>query len=556
MDYYTILVQRTILSGQFAGRMIETVKISNKYNVFLVFEGDRAVKLSCVPDMPYLQIIEKKFVPRKKAIFWHNSFFSGRKLEDVRITHGDRVIAFDFDSGVRLIFEMTGRHANIIAVGGDGAVAGAVRKVTSKESGIREIKSGTPYISPPARDFPDLVWLPFPALVRQLGSSDETVADTVRKQFCAGSRYFAFEALARANIDPNMQAANVDPESVAVLAKTMAELASVIENGGNGATLLIGGDSLPRDVFPVKMTVSDISMEHEETLGDAVREYARGREIGLDVKSIRNFILGVLNREEKSIRSTIGKVEREKGSETDPQDLEHKGNTILANVHVLEKGMKSAELDDPYGTEKMVIELDPTLDGPSNASRYFKRAKKIRAAAKLASGRLSGLRERLDFIAEERGNAAETDDIKTLKVIAEAYKRKQFPSSDPTEDERFPRRFISVSGLEIIVGRNDRENDELLRWANKNDLWLHAQNIGGSHVILRSPGKQSPDHQSVARAASIAAYFSKGKTSAIVPVVCTQLKYVVKRKGQGPGKVTYTREKVLFVEPALPKHSI
>jgi len=451
---------------------------------------------------------------------------------------------------------MTGRHANIVAVGGDGAVVGAVRKVTAKESGIREIKSGKPYVSPPARDFPDLLWLPFPAIMRQLRSSEDTVADTVRKRFCAGSRYFALEAIERAQIDPDGQAADVDSDSAAALAKSMAELVAVIENGGDGATLLIGGDSLPRDVFPVKMTASGISMEHLETLDDAVREYARGREIGLDVKSVRNFILGVLNREEKSIRSTIGKVEREKGKETDPQDLEHKGNAILANVHFLAKGMKSAELDDPYGTEKMVIVLDPTLDGPANASRYFKRSKKIRAAAKLATDRLSGLRERMDVISEERDNVANTDNIKTLRAIAETYKRKQNSSSDPTEEDRFPRRFTSLTGLEIIVGRNDRENDELLRWANKNDFWLHAQNIGGSHVILRSPGKQSPDHQSVTRAASIAAYFSKGKTSAIVPVACTQLKYVVKRKGQGPGKVTYTREKVLFVEPALPKRVI
>ena len=102
------------------------------------------------------------------------------------------------------------------------------------------------------------------------------------------------------------------------------------------------------------------------------------------------------------------------------------------------------------------------------------------------------------------------------------------------------------------MGRSDTENDELVRWARRNDFWLHAQNIGGSHVILRSPGKQNPDQRSIQQAAAVAAYYSKGKTSAVVPVVCTPVKYVVKRKGQGPGKVTYTREKVLFVEPGLP----
>ena len=139
-----------------------------------------------------------------------------------------------------------------------------------------------------------------------------------------------------------------------------------------------------------------------------------------------------------------------------------------------------------------------------------------------------------------------------LKIIATKHKKIQTSATVFDADEKFPRRFRSVSGLEIIVGRNDRENDELIRWAHKNDFWLHAQNIGGSHVILRSPGRQSPDHKSIELAAAIAAYYSKAKTSAVVPVACTQVKYVVKRKGQGPGKVTYTREKVLFVQPGVP----
>ena len=82
----------------------------------------------------------------------------------------------------------------------------------------------------------------------------------------------------------------------------------------------------------------------------------------------------------------------------------------------------------------------------------------------------------------------------------------------------------------------------------------NAQSIGGSHVILRSPGKQNPDHRSLEFAAAITAHYSKGKTSAVVPVVWTRVKYVVKRKGQGPGQVHYTHEKVLFVEPGLPEN--
>ncbi|MHB9027716.1 MAG: NFACT RNA binding domain-containing protein, partial [Candidatus Latescibacterota bacterium] len=204
----------------------------------------------------------------------------------------------------------------------------------------------------------------------------------------------------------------------------------------------------------------------------------------------------------------------------------------------------------PYEGGEIELDLDPTLDGPANADRLYTRARKLRAAAKLAVERIASLERRLDGIHAERARLESLEDLRALRDMAARYARRTAAPREQEIEEKFPRRFTSVSGLEIIVGRNDEENDELVRWARKDDIWMHAQGVGGSHVILRSPNKQMPDHRSVVQAASIAAYYSKARTSAIVPVVWTPLKYVVKRKGQGPGKVTYTREKVEFVEPA------
>ncbi len=259
-----------------------------------------------------------------------------------------------------------------------------------------------------------------------------------------------------------------------------------------------------------------------------------------------------LNREERRLRATIGKVERERGDKSEPENLERLGNTVLANLNRITKGMTSVTLTDPYGAGEIEVELDAALDGPANARRFFKRAKKLRSASKLAEERFSSLRNRLEKITTERDKVANIDDISDLKKIATKYVKIKASARDADDEEKFPRRYKSVSGLDIIVGRNDRENDELVRWARKNDFWLHAQNIGGSHVILRAPGKQPPDRKSIELAATIAAYFSKAKNSAVVPVACTQVKYVVKRRGQGPGKVTYTREKVIFAQPGVP----
>ena len=310
--------------------------------------------------------------------------------------------------------------------------------------------------------------------------------------------------------------------------------------------------SIPRDVFPISMTSAAAGQRYFDDLNEAVRIYAKEREHALELRSVLQSIYSVLAREEKNICGTIHKVEKERGGESEAENLERRANALMAGLHKITKGMKSVLLTDPYTGDEIEVELDPALEGYSQAERLFTRARKLRSAAVMAKKRLNSLTGRLEEIRAERESLETIEDIRELKKIAARYSRKISTAQKPEDDEKFPRRFTSHSGLEIVVGRNDVENDELVRWACRNDIWLHAQGVGGSHVILRSPGKQMPDHRSIERAASIAAYYSKAKTSAFVPVVWTLVKYVVKRKGQGPGKVTYTREKVIFTEPAKP----
>ena len=99
----------------------------------------------------------------------------------------------------------------------------------------------------------------------------------------------------------------------------------------------------------------------------------------------------------------------------------------------------------------------------------------MKSAEKRAEDRITGIKKRLEAIRSERENITALDDIKKLRSIAASYDRQSAKEPLSDIDRPFPRRFRSLSGLEIIVGRNDRENDELIRWAGKNDFWLHAQ---------------------------------------------------------------------------------
>jgi len=552
MDYYTILAQKTLLAREFEGHRVDAVRRLGDYSFYISFDTERALKLNCTPDMPYIHCIEKAYMPIKKAQNWFPKKLSGIPLKNITIIPGDRVLTFEFDSEVRLISEMTGRHANTILVDTDNLILGTMRKVTSRQSGVREVRPGAEYQPPPARDFPDIIWSSLQSVWQRMLGHEASIQDVFAKTVAAGSRIFSAEACMRAGVDGCKSVADMSDDELFRLLKTAAEMVSVIERGGEGATIIATKDSLPKDVFPLTMQ-SQPDARYFDEIDESIERYAMERERGLERSGLKKSIETSLNRVEKGLVNTLEKVMRERGGESEPEELERKGNTILANVYQLSKGMVTIEADDPYGGPKLTIALDPKLDAPANATKYFNRARKLREASKRAKARIAELESRIDELRQKRERSEPVEDLKTLKKLAAEHARVASSSGSGDDDRPFPRRFTSSAGLEIIVGRNDKENDALLKWASKNDFWLHAQNIAGSHVILKTPGRnQQPDKRSVEQAAGVAAWYSKGKTSALVPVACTLLKYVVKRRGQGPGQVNYTREKVVFAEPGLP----
>jgi predicted ribosome quality control (RQC) complex YloA/Tae2 family protein len=553
VDYHTIAAHRALLERELIGQRIETVRLREFTTLFIGFEGETALKLACIPDMPYLHTMEKRFMPHRNAQNWHLAKFAGSRLAGITQSPGDRVLAFTAESGTSIIFEMTGRNANIIVVGPEGLIAGATRLVTGRESGFRIIRPGVPYAPPPARDFHDLETMPFERFLSLAASRGGAALESLAA-LLSGSRLFAREVLARCGIAPDSEARSIMYEDARRLLETALVMMRSIRSGGEGGTVVMDErDGLPRDVFPLPMASASERDRFFGDLSEAVIAYARDRERALERRGLLASVITALAREERSIRDTNRKIERERGDESGPEMLERRATGILAGLRLLKKGMTSAVLPDPYGEGDIEVELDPALDGPANANRLFTRARKLRSAARIAVERIGMLERRLDDIRKEREALASIEDIHPLREMAARYSRRAQRSRELDITEQFPRRFTSVSGLEIIVGRNDAENDGLISWARRSDVWLHAQGVGGSHVILRSPGRQTPDHRSIEQAAAIAAYYSKARTSAIVPVVWTLLKYVVKRKGQGPGQVTYTREKVVFVEPCSSK---
>ncbi|MDR2156154.1 MAG: NFACT RNA binding domain-containing protein [Clostridiales Family XIII bacterium] len=250
------------------------------------------------------------------------------------------------------------------------------------------------------------------------------------------------------------------------------------------------------------------------------------------------------------------------------EEYRRRGELITANIYRMEKGMKEVTLTD-YAAEdgqetEVTIPLDPMRSPAQNAQQYFKKYSKAKTARVAKREQLDKTKADIDFLDSYRVfiQNAETDgDVdairEELRELGFLRRRKNGAGKTVRKSDRL--QYESSAGRRISVGRNNKENDELtLRRAKPTDIWLHTKDIPGSHVILAgaADGKTTiSDDDSLKEAAEIAAYYSKARDSANVPVDYTLVKYVKKPAGAKPGMVVFTHNKTLYVHPRLPQNA-
>jgi len=235
-------------------------------------------------------------------------------------------------------------------------------------------------------------------------------------------------------------------------------------------------------------------------------------------------------------------------------------NILAAYQSRIAPGSTSVELPDLYHADRTVrIELDPALTVREQIERRFKRASKLERSRAALIRRIAEVERDIDGL--ERGlrdadGASFVEGLTTLDRLLATYAPRAAAGRTGRAGAQAPslRRFALGPNWFAIVGRNDRENDEItFRIARPDDIWMHAQQVPGSHVVLRSRGAAgNPPPPVLDAAAGIAAYYSKAKHSNLVPVIYTQRKYVRKFRGAKPGQVICEREKTVFTRPRLP----
>lgn len=469
---------------------------------------------------------------------------------------------FNSDQGLSvysLIFEAMGRFSNLILVDQNDAILDALKRFPPGTKGAREVFPGEKYLAPPipARFNPaTLSFTDFETIIHR-SSSDRPIRRILLEELMGLSNPLILEILARAKVDPEATAGKTDDNEVRRIFTVLKVLQELVESGDFSPTIVLNKTGDPVDVFPYRPVHLDPRlMQPVEGINAALERTIHRQniqeELGLRQDRTRRVVKGALKKAQKKREKQM--IEYQKAEEADLYKLY--GELLTIQQMAIKKGWSQVEVDNYYNPgQKITIPLDPSKSPNENAQNYFKRYNKAKKARILAAEQLAKTEKEVEYL-ESLENALrdllspqEITEVEEELYEAGLLKREKKQRVKSPQAASKPHEYTSSSGWRILVGRNNRQNDLLtMKIASPQDLWFHTQKIPGSHVVVKTQGKEV-DEKTILEAAYLAAFYSKARNSSKIPVDYTEKRYVRKPTGAKPGFVIYENFKTIIVDP-------
>lgn len=478
---------------------------------------------------------------------------SGRLL-GIRQDGLERILYFDFECVNEigdivtntLTAEIMGRFSNIILVRG-GRVIDSIKRVTDEISGVRRILPNIVYETPPRLERVDF----FAENDRKISALIENKTERLAKALPAVlegiSPIFAREAAFYAAGDTDAACCELTDEQ-------KERLDDFFENARKSAcfTEIIDESGAKKDFsfVDVNQYGNGFAKRHFASANALLDDFYEKKSDRASQRA-RDMLKLIKSRAERTARK-LELRKKELADCADRENLRVCGDIVNANIYRLEKGMTSALLDDFYTGEQRKIALDARLTPAQNAQKYYSEYRKLCTAEKMLTGLIAEGKSELSYYESllDSVTRAKTDgELTEIKreLAEQGLIRGEKTLGKPKKSE--PLKFRSSDGFTILVGKNNKQNDELtLKTSKASDIWLHVKDIAGSHVIIKTEGKTPPE-RTIVEAARLAAYHSKAKNGSGVPVDYTAVKFVKKPAGARPGMVIFTDNRTLYVTP-------
>lgn len=532
--------------------------------------------LSCNASSARIHLTERQFEnPDNPPVFCMllRKHFAGGIIKEISTNGFERIVTIETEviddlgdrSIKRLIIEIMGRHSNIIILNRDNIIIDAMKHVDFEVNRVRELLPARPYVLPPAQDKLDpSLDDTLDALLKAAPQCRRKVESFLLDNLKGFSPVLCREICFRSSIDESLPANKLTFHELIRITEAIKNMMDELKSGIISPTLVFDDNTgKPVDFHCLKL-LQYSSFKGFDTISGVVEEYYAlkySREFNSQkVKNLHDTVSRLLEKSEK--RLTINLQTYEENKNYDEYRLF--GELITANIYSLAKGMNKARVINYYSEHNEMVEipLDKDKTPQQNAQAYFKKYNKARTAFSYAQNELSVIENEISYFESVLfaiENAESTEQLSEIRMelLEQGYIRymeKKGRKSPPTKI--LPQKIISKDGFEILIGQNNKQNDKLtLKLARHEDIWLHIKDFAGSHVVIKTEGKEVPD-TTIIEAAEYAAWFSKARSAPKAEVDYTRIRNVKKPSGAKPGMVIYVNYYTVIVTPREPQKSL
>ncbi|MCO4521181.1 fibronectin/fibrinogen-binding protein [Streptococcus infantarius subsp. infantarius] len=536
LHHLTKELQDELLYGR-----IQKVNQPFEHELVLTIRNNRKnykMLLSAHPVFGRLQITKTDFQnPQTPNTFTMimRKYLQGAVIENITQIENDRVLEIAFSNKneigdnikVTLVVEIMGKHSNIILIDkAESKIIESIKHIGFSQNSYRTILPGSTYIAPPKTDAKN----PFTV-------SDKKLFEILQTEDLAPRHLQKlFQGLGRDTAE-NLAAQLSDDK----LKQFRAFFARPVQPNMTDKSFAAVPFDKSGQTFDSLSELLDIFYQ-DKAERDRVNQQSS------------DLIHRVQTELDKNIKK-LAKQEKELAATENAEEFRQKGELLTTYLSMVPNNQDQVELDNYYTNEKITIALDKSLTPNQNAQRYFKKYQKLKEAVKHLTGLIEETKHTITYLesvetALSHASISDIEDIREELVETGFVKRR---TRDKRHKRKKPEQYLASDGKTIImVGRNNLQNDELtFKMAKKGELWFHAKDIPGSHVLIKD--NLNPSDEVKTDAAELAAYYSKARLSNLIQVDMIEAKKLNKPTGAKPGFVTYTGQKTLRVTPTEEK---
>lgn len=459
-----------------------------------------------------------------------------------------------------IIVEIMGRHSNIILTHSlDNKIIDSAKRIPPSISRVRQLLPGLTYDLPPEQNkLNPLNDISLQDFTNTLKDFQGNIFKSIYSKFLGISPIIAKEICFRAKVDEKTDTIDCSDEIFNLIYIEFLNLFKNIKSNNYTPCMFID-ESIDRviDFSCVNINLfSTLSSVKDDSMSKILEDYYKTKDIKDRIHQRSSDLRKSISIKLDRLYNKLKKQNEELLESENADSYKVSGELITSYIYMIEKGMESVEVDNFYDPEykSVKIKLNKNLTPSENAQKYFKKYAKMKTAKVEINNQIKISEEEIHYLEnillsiENCENLAELLDIRE-ELGKVGYLKSQNKSKKETKLTTKPHEFLSSDGFKILVGKNNKQNDHLtLKVADNNDIWLHTKNIPGSHVIIKCEGKEVSD-ETLFEGAMLAAYFSKSKMSAQVPVDYTKKKNIKKPNGAKPGMVIYETNNTIYVTP-------